>query len=86
MGYLWKGEQLWYVNGGVTKIIETDDPVPARDILFFEKVYPTLLESATGPTIPELTDYYTAVGPTGPAGAEGPEGPTGDLGPTGPTA
>lgn len=86
MGYIYTGEQKWYVNGGVARIIETGDAVPASDIYFFLKVYPTLLESATGPTIPELVDYYTAVGPTGDTGAEGPMGPTGDIGPTGPTS
>jgi len=82
MSYIYDGPQMWYVNGGVTRIIDTGDWVPARDIPFFEKAYPNLIHSATGG--PELTDYFTAVGPTGSAGPTGPTGPAGPAGPTGP--
>lgn len=76
MSYVYNGPQMWYVNGGVTKIIENGDWVPARDIPYFEKAHADLIESATGG--PELSDYFTAVGPTGALGPTGPTGPTGE--------
>jgi hypothetical protein len=92
--YIYKGTSQWYFYLGVSRQINYGDWIPARDIPFFLKAYPSLMDPQMGG--PVLTDFYVTVGLTGPtgyigvtgeagvAGVTGVTGPTGATGITGP--
>jgi len=95
ISYRYIGASFWYVYLGVSRQINNGDWIPARDIPFFTKAYPDLMDPQEGG--PVMLDFYVTVGLTGPtgytgvagdagaAGITGITGPTGVTGVTGPT-
>ena len=81
--FRYTGTSFWYINRGVSRQINNGDWIPARDIPFFVKAYPSFMNPEAGG--PVLADFYVTVGLTGPTGYTGAIGDTGVTGVTGVT-